>query len=337
MEASVGVSIIIPVYNLENELSDCLTSCINQTFRNIEIILVNDGSKDKSLSIINEFQKIDKRIVVISKKNEGLVLARKTGVENAKGLFVFHLDGDDYIPVDAIEKLYIKAISFDAEIAVGDFALYRKSDLYEIRHYCWSSINTGEKFLEHILLNNLHYLCGKLIKRQLYTDKKIMFPKKVSIGEDQVQMLQLCMYTNRVIGLDGVVYNYILHDESMTRGRIRDYKYSSDLSNYADALYTIKSLFSYSNIILQQINIRIILALNRAVLISGRYEGNKSHLRLIHFKTARDLFLEGSVHLYRLKLILKGFVSILFPCFPYYYHRLKIAGKVKIWLSLNFF
>lgn len=326
----VKVSIIIPVYNLEKELPACLYSCINQSCKELEIIVVNDGSTDKSSSIINEFKRKDKRIVVISKKNEGLVLARKAGVENAKGLFVFHLDGDDYIPIDAIEKLYTMAISYDAEIAVGDFALYRRSNLYEIRHYCWSSINTGEKFLEHILLNNLHYLCGKLIKRQLYTDNKIEFIKDVSIGEDQVQMLQLCKYTNRVIGFDGVVYNYILHEESMTRGRIRDYKYSSDLSNYADALYTIKSLFSYSNIISQQINLRIILALNKSVLISGRYEGNKSHLKLIHFKTGLALFLAGILHLDRLKLILKGFVSILFPFFPYYYHKLKIAGKLKI-------
>ena len=91
----VKVSIIIPAYNAKPTLSKCLDSCINQTFEDIEIIIINDGSTDGSNIIMCNYAKIDGRINVINKINEGLPFARKSGVEVAKGEYVFHLDADD--------------------------------------------------------------------------------------------------------------------------------------------------------------------------------------------------------------------------------------------------
>ena len=103
-----AVSIVIPVYNIGKYLEKCLDSVVAQTFPDIEIIVVNDGSTDNSPEIIARYADKDSRIVVIDKSNEGLAYARKSGIEAARGTYIYHLDGDDYLELDAIELLYRK-------------------------------------------------------------------------------------------------------------------------------------------------------------------------------------------------------------------------------------
>ena len=105
------VSVIIPVYNVGKYLEKCLTSVVGQTFSNLEIVVVTDGSTDDSPQIIARFARQDSRIVVIDKPNEGLAYARKSGVEAARGIYIYHLDGDDYIEPDAIELIYANALA----------------------------------------------------------------------------------------------------------------------------------------------------------------------------------------------------------------------------------
>lgn len=115
------VSIIIPVYNVEEYLPRCLESCIAQTYRNIEILVVNDGSKDQSLQIIQSFQEKDPRVILIDKENQGLYRARISGVQKASGRFLFFLDGDDYLPSDAVECLLDKAVLHSMDLVVANF------------------------------------------------------------------------------------------------------------------------------------------------------------------------------------------------------------------------
>jgi glycosyltransferase involved in cell wall biosynthesis len=323
MAEPVAVSIIIPVYNLEKILSNCLLSCINQTFKKIEIIIINDGSEDKTNDIISEFKKNDNRIISISKQNEGLTYARKTGVENAKGEYIFHLDGDDHIPNDAIENLYTAAKLNDADIVVGDFALFYKEGLHEIRTYSLNSVSLGAKFLEYILENKLHYLCGKLIKRKLYNENDIEIKKEVSIGEDQVQMIQLCMLANLVAGINRVVYNYILLDESITHRKRTNQEYSYHEEQYAEALFSIKYRFQYNDIIRQQINFRIISALYRSLHHTGYFAGEKKELKRIFYKTLiNSVFSSKTMFFKHFPLIIRCLMSLIFPSSPYYISRL---------------
>ena len=113
------ISIIIPVYNISQYIGKCLISCINQTYRNIEIIVVDDGSTDSSSLIINDYAKIDDRIIVKRKINEGLYWARKSGLEIANGEYIFFLDGDDYLAEDAISILYNYMLSYRVDIVCG--------------------------------------------------------------------------------------------------------------------------------------------------------------------------------------------------------------------------
>lgn len=122
------VSIILPIYNKERELTQCLKSILNQTYRKLEIILVNDGSKDTSKDICERFLERDNRIKLINKKNEGVELARITGLEYATGDYIMFIDPDDWIPNDAIELLLKSLRKEDADVSFGNF--YRVIDKF---------------------------------------------------------------------------------------------------------------------------------------------------------------------------------------------------------------
>lgn len=115
------VSVIVPVYNVEQYIEKCLTSLVNQTLKDIEIIVVNDGSKDNSKKIIDNFLDKYKNIVYVEKKNGGLSDARNFGLKYAKGDYIAFLDSDDYVDVTIYEKMYNKAIEEDADFVECDF------------------------------------------------------------------------------------------------------------------------------------------------------------------------------------------------------------------------
>lgn len=118
------VSVIVPVYNVEKFLEQCLDSILDQTLENIEVICVNDGSTDNSSAILEKYAKKDPRVKVITQENSGMSSARNTGMRYAVGKYVAFVDSDDFIATDMMEKLYSRAEATDAEITVGDLLLY---------------------------------------------------------------------------------------------------------------------------------------------------------------------------------------------------------------------
>ena len=114
----IKVSIIVPVYNVEKYLEKCLDSIVKQTYENIEIILVDDGSTDKSGTILDQYAEMDNRISVIHKKNEGVSTARNTGIEAARGEYICFADADDYLMPDYVEYLLTLAVDKNADIAM---------------------------------------------------------------------------------------------------------------------------------------------------------------------------------------------------------------------------
>lgn len=114
------ISIIVPVYNLEDKIKKCINSIIKQNYENLEVILVNDGSKDKSLEICKEYENKDKRINVIDIPNGGVEHARYVGLQESSGDYVMFVDGDDYLPYNAVEILLNKTIETNADIVIGN-------------------------------------------------------------------------------------------------------------------------------------------------------------------------------------------------------------------------
>ena len=205
------VSVIIPVYNVESFLECCVDSVLNQTYKTLQIILVDDGSTDSSSQLCNEYQKRDLRVEVIHKKNGGLSDARNVGIKAARGRYLTFIDSDDFIFPDMIEKLYIASCGYQAEFvqcqsiccSVDDSinsVQYKKvisrAEVYE---------NKG-KMNAYLITNRIDTVAWK----KLYDIKlfnKIEFPKD-KWHEDAFTIIQLIESSNKVVILNDVGYVY---------------------------------------------------------------------------------------------------------------------------------
>lgn len=160
------VSIIVPVYNTAKFLEACLSSITDQSYKNIEIIIVNDGSTDDSLEICSKFAKQDNRVKLISQKNSGVAAARNKGFLHSTGDYIIHADSDDELPTDAIESLCSSALESNADIVIADYITQTKRTR-KIVHINF----TGDKnlLLRGILTGQIQgSLWNKLLKRSLY-------------------------------------------------------------------------------------------------------------------------------------------------------------------------
>ena len=128
------VSIIIPVYNSESTLKRCIESVINQTYKNIEILIINDGSKDKSLNIMNEYKNKDERIIVINQKNKGLSGARNTGINNATGDYITFIDSDDYIKPNLVKDTIKIFEEYECDVERNNYELSNENGKTELRN-----------------------------------------------------------------------------------------------------------------------------------------------------------------------------------------------------------
>lgn len=194
------VSVIIPVYNVENDLERCIVSILNQTYRNIEIVLIDDGSPDKCPKICDEYSKKDKRIKVIHKINGGLSDARNAGIDVASGKYITCVDSDDYVTNDYVEYLYKLIVKYEADMSICSHeAVYInsvkqfKSDCKEC---CMDSETALKKMLYHQnydvsawakmydkkLFKNIRYPVGRAFEDAATTYKIIDKSKKIAFG-----------------------------------------------------------------------------------------------------------------------------------------------------------
>ena len=175
MEAE-KISVIIPVYNVEKYLSRCLDSIINQTYRNLEIIIVDDGSKDSSGKIADKYANEDSRIVVIHQENKGISAARNVGMSIASGRYILFEDSDDYVDYRCIEKLYNIIIEYDVDVACCKIEVIYESVQSEVSLVEKSQTNenvavdviSGEDVTKSLLCDKMkNYVSGKLFKSEI--------------------------------------------------------------------------------------------------------------------------------------------------------------------------
>lgn len=238
------ISIIIPVYNVEPYLRRCLDSVVNQTNANLEIILVDDGSPDNCPKICDEYAAKDERIVVIHKENGGLSDARNVGTEQANGDYIYYLDSDDELPLDAIQSLSNHLESNpDAEIIVGKMHCPQKESMYkhqlfdydytfenniDFRRYCSSGIN--------IFPVNA---CNKLIRRAFIQKNNLVFMKGI-IHEDELWAFQVSKVAKNVICVNKQTYIRYINPGSITTA-------SSDNEKKDSWGVILKNIFSEIN------------------------------------------------------------------------------------------
>ena len=211
------VSIIIPVYNVEKYLSSCITSIISQTYTNLQIILVDDGTPDNSGEICDEFAKKDNRITVIHKKNGGLSSARNAGLDIATGDYIMFVDGDDFLVDNAVEILVSANEEYDADFVQFDTVHVTRSNysfqrasyeynaelLTDLRQMYWKMYKT---------LGPGVSACTKLHKRALFDDLRF---KEGIIHEDDYLTLFMLQRVKSALYLDSKLYYYIVHENSI--------------------------------------------------------------------------------------------------------------------------
>lgn len=202
------ISVVVPIYNVEKYLSNCVESILGQTYQNLEIILIDDGSSDKCGKIADSYSELDDRVKVIHKQNGGLSDARNVGIEIANGKYITFVDSDDYIPRDAIEYLYTCLVTNHADISVGRLKTTNK--LYENTDMICSGVCTIYDKCE--ALNQLFYANkysvaapGKLYVTSLFSD--VRFPIGM-IHEDVFTTYKVFLKAKKVFYSDKIVYYY---------------------------------------------------------------------------------------------------------------------------------
>ena len=218
------ISIIIPVYNVEKYLDRCMESVVSQTLKNIEIILVDDGSPDNCPRLCDEWGRKDSRIKVIHKKNEGLGLARNTGMQEATGEFIAFIDSDDYVELDMYEKLYTKATASNADIVYCGYkqglpngSYIDKADFGEEKTFD----NKAE--IEHHSIRYFYPLDGGLMmisvwhsiyKREVI--KTEFYSERVVVSEDLHFQLSAILNSRKIVYIPDSLYYYCYNGESLS-------------------------------------------------------------------------------------------------------------------------
>lgn len=301
MNSQPLISIIVPVYKVEDYLDRCIQSIVSQTYPKLEIILVDDGSPDTSPQICDEWAKKDPRIIVIHKKNEGVTKARKTGVQKATGEYIGFVDSDDCIDEDMYEVLLNLILKYDADISHCGFQMefpdghinkFYGTDKIVIQNNFDGQKDLLEgKFIEPTLSN-------KLYKKSLF--ENLAYNEDIKINEDLMINFLLFQKSNKSVFYDVCKYHYMIRNNSASRAVLNDHKIydpiivkefirnhaGENIKDIADGAYLSTCINIYNS---------IILCKNKAFKTDQISIRNKiiGHSKLIHLlsKKQRILFI----------------------------------------------
>lgn len=211
------ISIIVPVYNTAQYLRKCIDSIISQTYKNFELILVDDGSTDRSPQICDDYAKQDKRVKVIHKKNGGLSDARNIGIDISLGQYIVFIDSDDWILPNMIEELYKKSIEYDADMVISNYLCVNESgdDEGYYKLYTDFMIISGREAISKLYDSNKVYyiiMCAKLFKRKLFDNLRFTFG---TVNEDEFLIHHILNLCNKIVCLPERYYFYYQRSNSI--------------------------------------------------------------------------------------------------------------------------
>ena len=220
------ISVVIPVYNVEQFLEKCLRSICNQTFENLEILCVDDGSTDKSPDVLKRYSEIDERIKVYSKTNGGAPSAWQYGIERAAGDYLIFLDADDHIEPTMYEKLYSSIIENKADMSVAGY--YKDySDHIEPQSNKWTINRICENveelfryaFIRDQYRNFGAFIWNKLVRMDVVRDNDISFDETIARGADVLFFSEVAAKVKRMVYIDECLYHYTQWNMSLTKAR----------------------------------------------------------------------------------------------------------------------
>lgn len=238
------VSIIVPVYNVESYIQKCLDSIVNQTYKNLEIILIDDGSTDNSGKICDEYAKLDKRIIVKHNTNKGVSHTRNYGINLSNGEYLSFIDSDDYVNLDYIENLLNPIIEEDYDLTICNldhiFTNNVKNNIVDIK------LLSQNYYDDFYVLNILRITpCNKLFKTKIISSFKIKFNENISYSEDCLFNYEYAKYVKKYKYVNKVMYHYC---------HIRENSLSSkkNINAFNDAMLAL----SYEKRFLEQYNVK---------------------------------------------------------------------------------
>ena len=221
------VSVIIPVYNVEKYLRECLDSVINQTLKDIEIICVNDGSTDNSLEILREYEKQDSRIKIIDKKNEGAGAARNLGLKSAHGEYIIFFDSDDYMDITALEKLYQNITDTNADISIcKSYEFHDGEENKRVMDYAIKnqlidnkSVFSPQEVNKYIFQFCIGWPWDKLYRREFVLKNGLLFQNLHHSNDTRFVLLSLAC-ANKISIIKDCLVNHRWHKTSLEKTRI---------------------------------------------------------------------------------------------------------------------
>ena len=307
------VSIIVPIYNAEGYLERCIYSCTNQSYHHIELILVNDGSTDDSLSICKKCLRIDKRVVLIDKKNEGVSKTRNLGIENAKGEFIVFVDADDWIEYDLIEKLLKKQEESDYDLVVcGNRKKLGQRTKKEVTTSD-SDIMSHDEVLRYLATKKDDYLfrgpVNKLYRSSIIKQNSIIFCQALSLGEDVLFNYGYLAHVGSIGFIPGYVgYNvFVINNSDKSKRYFRSAKYLFEsrfmiINGFVDLYRSCDKEREYYGLIIRKVIHELSVLENLAVCAKFSYKeikgqnitiGNNialANVRLASIQNMRDKF-----------------------------------------------
>ncbi|HFN1919043.1 TPA: glycosyltransferase family 2 protein, partial [Enterococcus faecium] len=319
------ISVIVPAYNVEDYLENCLESISNQTHSNIEIIVVNDGSPDRSGEIAEEYKKKDMRLKVIHQVNGGLSAARNSGLDSATGDFVCFIDSDDWIEPDYLELLYFGTQTYGADISV--LKIKKISSLEQLKEHTiaerkWE-IFDREQAMKNLFINNkIGYSANnKLFNRNLFDN--IRFPLG-KLMEDKATTYLLIDHSEKVAVNSSAKYHYYQSPKSILRGsfnpRIFDsFEVHEDILIFIDKFYPELSINVRTRYVYEAIRMMM-------TMIKNNYTNKEDYLRSINIlqRFEKEVKIDPDFSP-KLKKLVK--FLLINKNLPYYMSSSKIASK----------
>jgi len=222
-----AISVIVPIYNMEQYLDRSIKSLLNQSFSDVEILLINDGSTDKSLDICKKYEKIDSRIKVVDKANGGVSSARNKGLKIASGDYIGFIDPDDWIETNMYESLYRKITNADYDIAMCNYVEDNNTTIKEVRIQTNKEVLNKEDIIKWLIANLIGpkdlnsnadrimgSVCRLLIKKEIIFKKQILFSEQLTLMEDLIWCIEVFANASKVIIDDGAYYHYMNNEGS---------------------------------------------------------------------------------------------------------------------------
>lgn len=249
------ISVIIPVYNVEEYLQDCIESVLNQTYKNIEIVAINDGSTDDSLKILESYANVNENIIIISQENSGQSAARNKGINIASGKYIYFLDADDYILPETFEQIIktmeennLDIIRFAAEPFIDKLDMKLESNKYDLGNFFQpDKIYYKEEFLEKTTIKFLPSPVLYIIKKKLLTDNNILFKPNIIVHEDELFTLEVFLNASAMIYKSNYYYKRRYRPNSTMTTDSLDAKKKSFNSSCAILNYLIRLKLIYKN------------------------------------------------------------------------------------------